>query len=50
VNSVQISAHRGPIAAERLYISSLSGSILTMGKSVLIYSTLFFAFVFPSRK
>jgi hypothetical protein len=50
VKSVQNAAHIGPIAAERLNISSLAGSMPTRGRRVLRYSTLFFAFVFPSRK
>jgi hypothetical protein len=49
-NSVQISAHLGPIAAERLYISILSGSMPTFGNRVFRYSIRFLAFVFPSRK
>jgi hypothetical protein len=35
VNSEQKSAHIGPIAAERLYISSRAGSMPTFGKRVL---------------
>jgi hypothetical protein len=50
VNSVQISAHRGPMAADRLNISNRSGSMLTWASSFRRCSILFFALVFPSRK
>jgi len=50
VNFVQISAHFGPSAAERLNISMRSGLIPTLGTRPLRYWILFLAFVFPSRK
>ncbi len=50
VKSRQISAQRGPIAAERLNISTRSGSILTLWRSFFRSATRFLAFTFPSRK
>jgi hypothetical protein len=50
VNWVQISAHRGPIAAERLNISTLAGSMRMLSSSLAIRFTRFLACVFPSRK
>jgi hypothetical protein len=49
VNSVQISAHFGPIAAERLYISRRAGSIPTVDSNCFAYLTLLAAYVLPSR-
>jgi len=49
VNWVQISAHLGPMAADRLYISILAGSMPTFAKSFLAYSILRAANLLPSR-
>src|SRR4030042_1409863 len=49
VNSVQISAHFGPIAAERLYISRRAGSIPTVNSNFFAYLILLAAYVLPSR-
>jgi len=49
VNVVQISAHLGPWAADRLYISILAGSIPTVARSFLAYSILRAANLLPSR-
>lgn len=49
VNVVQISAHLGPCAAERLYISILSGSMPTFDSSFFAYSILRAANLLPSR-
>lgn len=49
VNSVQISAHFGPMAAERLYISTRAGSMPTAGSSFRTYSILWAANLLPSR-
>ncbi|EKD38587.1 MAG: hypothetical protein ACD_75C00686G0002 [uncultured bacterium] len=50
VNSVHISAHRGPCAADRLKNSRRAGSIPIMCSMPLIFLTLFAALRFPSRK
>src|SRR4030067_2062464 len=49
VNAVPISAHFGPIAAERLYISRRAGSIPIVNNNFFTYWTLFAAYVLPSR-
>jgi len=49
VKFVHISAHLGPMAADRLYISTLAGSIPTFARSVFAYSILRAANLLPSR-
>lgn len=49
VKVVQISAHRGPCAADRLYISILAGSMPTFARSFFAYSILRAANLLPSR-
>lgn len=49
VNVVQISAHLGPWAADRLYISILAGSIVSLARSFFTYSILRAENLLPSR-
>ena len=49
VKLVQISAHLGPCAAERLYISILAWSMPTFVRSFFVYSILRAANLLPSR-
>jgi hypothetical protein len=49
VNCVQISAHRGPMAAERLNISTRWGSIPILPSRVFTWSILRAANLLPSR-
>src|SRR5208283_1938686 len=49
VNSVQISAHLGPMAADRLYISKRAGSMANLDNRFFKYLILRAAYVLPSR-
>ena len=49
VKSVQISAHFGPMAADRLYIPILAESMPTFARSFFAYSILRAANLLPSR-
>lgn len=49
VNCVQISAHLGPMAADRLYISRRAGSMFSFASRFFTYAMRRAANVLPSR-